>query len=43
MQENSRDELLKKIFDRFCKLSDNQLDKLKKFIEEEIENAGQEQ
>lgn len=39
MQKNNRDELLQKIIDSLCKMSDNQIKELKKFIEEEIENA----
>lgn len=39
MIENGRDKLLQKIIDSLCKMSDNQIKELKKFIEEEIENA----
>lgn len=41
MTEASKNELLKKIFDSFSKLNDKQLKELKKFIEEEIEDAEQ--
>lgn len=40
MRDNSRNELLQKIIDSLFKLSDNQIDELKRFIEEEIENAS---
>lgn len=43
MKESNRDKLLKKIIDSLFKLSDNQIKELKKFIEEEIENANKEQ
>lgn len=40
MEENSRKELLQKIIDSLCKLSDNQIAEFKRFIEAGIENAS---